>query len=111
VTKADALYWLQRGHELKRLGDLAAAREAFLSAASGVYGQLPAFSQAGALRTLGELAEHADDVERAITYYRGALEQDPKVGVQKRLHALEGRLARRAERRPGPDDAPASTVK
>ena len=49
----------------------------------------PRPSKAGALRALGELADVRDDVAEAIRLYRASLELDPKIGVKKRLRALE----------------------
>jgi tetratricopeptide (TPR) repeat protein len=85
----DAFAWFARGYERRTAGDLEGAREAFERATGGTVGRLPAFSQAGALRALGELAEGRSDAEAAIALYRAALAEDPKVGVRKRLGALE----------------------
>ena len=81
--------WYERGYALRSQNDLDGAREAFEHAASGTYGALPPFSQAGALRALGELADIREDVSEAIRLYRAAVALDPKIGVTKRLAALE----------------------
>ena len=41
------------------------------------------------IRALGELADIRDDVADAVRLYRQAIELDPKIGVMKRLRALE----------------------
>lgn len=89
----DAFEWFMRGYEHRKVNDLDGAREAFEHATSGRFGRLPAFSQAGALRALGELAEARADTDVAIACYRAALEADPTVGVRKRLGVLERRRA------------------
>jgi tetratricopeptide (TPR) repeat protein len=81
--------WYEQGYALRAQNDLQGARDAFERAASGAHGVLPPFSQAGALRALGELADLRDDVSEAIRHYRAAVEIDPKIGVSKRLAALE----------------------
>ena len=95
---ADAFGWFARGYECRTANDLEGARDAFERAISGNYGRLPAFSRAGALRALGELAEARSDVDAAIAHYRAALAEDPKVGVQKRLGALERAAVNRRRR-------------
>jgi tetratricopeptide (TPR) repeat protein len=88
-TERTAQEWYERGYALRGQNDLDGARDAFQRAISGEYGVLPPFSQAGALRALGELADIRDDVSEAIRLYRAAVEVDPKIGVSKRLAALE----------------------
>ena len=88
-SERTAQEWYERGYALRGENDLDGARDAFERATSGIHGALPPFSQAGALRALGELADIRDDVSEAIRLYRAAIAVDPRIGVSKRLAALE----------------------
>ena len=68
-SERTAQEWYERGYALRGENDLDGARDAFERATSGIHGALPPFSQAGALRALGELADIRDDVSEAIRLY------------------------------------------
>ena len=81
--------WYELGYTRRGANDLEGAREAFERALGSTAGALSAASRAGAFRALGELADVRDDVVEAIRLYRTSLELDPRIGVKKRLRALE----------------------
>jgi hypothetical protein len=51
--------------------------------------EISEFTQAGARRTLGELAERRGDSAAALAEYRIALDLNPKIGLKKKVQALE----------------------
>ena len=51
--------------------------------------EMSEFTRAGAHRILGELAEHRGDSAAALAEYRIALNLNPKIGLKKKVHALE----------------------
>ena len=81
--------WYELGYTRRGENDLDGAREAFQRAIDGTDDPLTAPARAGALRALGELADIRDDITDAVRLYRQAIELDPKIGVMKRLRALE----------------------
>jgi tetratricopeptide (TPR) repeat protein len=81
--------WYELGYIRRGENDLDGARQAFERAAGSNNDPLTATSKAGALRALGELADIRDDIAGAVTWYQKALEFDPRIGVTKRLRALE----------------------
>jgi tetratricopeptide (TPR) repeat protein len=81
--------WYELGYTRRGENDLDGAREAFERAIGSTDAPLSAPSRAGALRALGELADIRDDIAAAVTLYRQAVELDPRIGVMKRLRALE----------------------
>jgi tetratricopeptide (TPR) repeat protein len=91
--------WYELGYARRGANDLDGAREAFERALGSTDGALSASSRAGAFRALGELADVSDDVAEAIRLYRTSLELDPRIGVRKRLRALERLQADPAARR------------
>lgn len=88
-TGRTAQEWYELGYTRRADNDLEGAREAFEMAVGTTRAPLSAAARAGALRALGELADVRDDVVEAVRQYRRALEVDPKIGVSKRLKALE----------------------
>jgi tetratricopeptide (TPR) repeat protein len=81
--------WYELGYTRRGANDLDGARDAFEQAIRSAVQPLSLASMAGAIRALGELADIRDDAAEAIRLYRRALELDPKIGVTKRLKALE----------------------
>jgi tetratricopeptide (TPR) repeat protein len=81
--------WYELGYTRRGDNDLDGAREAFERAVGSTDGALSESSRAGAHRALGELADVSGDIAEAIRLYRTSLELDPKIGVRKRLRALE----------------------
>ena len=81
--------WYKLGFTLRGENDIDGAREAFERAVASTDSPLPASSMAGALRALGELADIREDIADAVRLYQRALELDAKIGVTKRLRALE----------------------
>ena len=89
VRDLTAREWYELGYTRRGENDLDGAREAFERAAGSGNDPLAAPAMAGALRALGELADIRDDIADAVRFYRQALEFDPKIGVTKRVRALE----------------------
>jgi tetratricopeptide (TPR) repeat protein len=81
--------WYELGYTRRGENDLDGAREAFERAIGSTADPLTGPARAGALRALGELADIRDEIADAVRLYRQALELDPKIGVMKRLRALE----------------------
>jgi tetratricopeptide (TPR) repeat protein len=91
-TPKTAYDWQQRGFEELAAGDTGAARESLTKSLSGDHGSMTPFFVAQAERALGELADAAGDRAAALRHYRAALDANPKVGVKKRVVALEREL-------------------
>lgn len=53
--------------------------------------QMSPNTNARAHRLLGEIAEHRDDVRGALAEYNAALQLNPKIGVKKKVKALEAK--------------------
>lgn len=70
--------------------------QALLGRASGC--QIGDYAKAKAQRHLGEMALFCGNKERAISHFRQAVAFDPKVGVKKRLQALEKDVSTESER-------------
>lgn len=93
-TPKTAYDWQQRGFEELAEGNTDAARTSLEKSLSGEHGDMTPFFVAQAERALGELADSAGDREAALRHYRNALDANPKVGVKKRVVALERELGR-----------------
>jgi hypothetical protein len=93
-TPKTAYDWQQRGFEELAEGNLDAARTSLTKSLSGEHGEMTPFFVAQAERALGELADNAGDRTAALRHYRAALDANPKVGVKKRVVALERELGR-----------------
>ena len=88
-TDRTAQEWDELGYTRRGDNDPDGAREAFERAAGSADGAFSTSSRAGAHRALGELADVRGDIAEAIRLYRVSLDLDPRVGVRKRLQALE----------------------
>jgi hypothetical protein len=93
-TPKTAYDWQQRGFEELAEGNTDAARTSLEKSLSGEHGEMTPFFVAQAERALGELADNAGDRAAALKHYRAALDANPKVGVKKRVVALERELGR-----------------
>lgn len=93
-TPKTAYDWQQRGFEELAEGNTDAARTSLEKSLSGDHGEMTPFFVAQAERALGELADNAGDRAAALRHYRNALDANPKVGVKKRVVALERELGR-----------------
>lgn len=91
-TPKTAYDWQQRGFEELAEGNTDAARASLTKSLSGEHGEMTPFFVAQAERALGELADTAGDRAAALRHYRNALDANPKVGVKKRVVALEREL-------------------
>jgi hypothetical protein len=88
-TPRTAYDWQQRGFEELAEGKTEAARSALANSVSGEHGTMTPFYVAQTERALGELAEAAGERAAALAHYRNAIDANPKIGVKKRIIALE----------------------
>jgi tetratricopeptide (TPR) repeat protein len=93
-TPRTAYDWQTRGFEELADGNTEAARAALLQSVSGALGTMTPFYVAQTERALGELAEQAGDRAAALEHYRNATDANPKIGVKKKIIALERELGR-----------------
>lgn len=93
-TPKNAYDWQQRGFDELAAGNAEAARSALANSVSGEHGTMTPFFIAQAERALGELADTAGEHAVALEHYRNALDANPKVGVKKRVLALERELSK-----------------
>jgi hypothetical protein len=93
-TPRTAYDWQTRGFEELAEGKHQAARDALLQSVSGEHGTMTPFYVAQTERALGELAEEAGERAAALEHYRAATDANPKIGVKKRIIALERELSR-----------------
>ena len=94
-TPKNAYDWQRRGFEELAEGKTEAARSALLKSVSGEHGDMTPFFVAQTQRALGELADAAGERAAALEHYRAAIEANPKIGVKKRIVALERALSER----------------
>jgi hypothetical protein len=92
-TPRTAYDWQQRGFEELAAGNAEAARSALAMSVSGEHGTMTPFYVAQTQRALGELAQEAGERAAALEHFRAATEANPKIGVKKRIIALERELA------------------
>lgn len=93
-TPRTAYDWQRRGFEELADGKAQAARSSLLRSVSGEHGTMTPFFVGQAQRALGELAEEAGERAAALEHYRAAIEASPKIGVKKRIIALERELSK-----------------
>jgi hypothetical protein len=93
-TPRTAYDWQQRGFEELAEGKVQAARSALLRSVTGEHGTMTPFFVAQTQRALGELAEEAGERAAALEHFRAATAANPKIGVKKRIIALEQLLAK-----------------
>lgn len=91
-TPRTAYDWQQRGFEELADGKTQDARSAFLKSVSGEHGTMTPFFVAQTQRALGELAQEAGERAAALEHFRAATSANPRIGVKKRIIALEREL-------------------
>jgi hypothetical protein len=92
-TPRTAYDWQQRGFEERAAGNAQDARAALLKSVSGEHGTMTPFYVAQTERALGELADEAGERAAALEHFRAATAANPRIGVKKRIIALERELS------------------
>jgi hypothetical protein len=93
-TPRTAYDWQRRGFEELADGKAQAARASLLRSVSGEHGTMTPFFVAQTQRALGELADEAGERAAALEHFRAATAANPRIGVKKRIIALERELSK-----------------